>query len=375
MRIRLAASLALALAPLTASAQRYQVLPLKGTKPPVAQPAPTAPAASSKTTVRVELLTGRLGAGLKAQEWGRVFRDIGFDGRVRPGLTTDKLGVKETKRGRLREIVVVGRLERDGTARFADRKIRPADAARLKEWLVELQTFGAQGTPEGKPLWGLSRAQFDLAHNALATKTADDLVGMPFVEVLPRLATPRSLPLRISEDARAWLQRVPREAKVRTSTKGFTKGTALALLLREHGFGMRPTRTPAGSTELVVEPLPKTEDVWPAGWPFQGSRQEKMPKMFAFTPVSLQDSALSDVLDGIATRAEVPIVVDRHGIAEAGIAFDELRVTYPPKRTTWSLLLRNVLGPHKLIREFRRDEAGRVFCWVTVFRPRRVGED
>lgn len=359
---------------LDAQEKRYEVLPFGGKKP-VRAVEPSETADSTRTTVTVELLTGRLGGGLNAQEWAKIFREIDFPGRIRQGRVTDRLGVSETTRGRLRDIRVVGRLDPDGSVRFADRRIKPSDAARLKEWLVELQTFGEQGAPTGQPIWGLNRAQFDAVHRTLATPTSTELVGLPFVTMMSKIATPKTLPLRISEDARTSLARVPETAQVRTGTKGFTLGTSLAIVFREQGFGMRPTRTPSGEIELTLDPLSKTTDVWPIGWEFEGSRQKAIPKMFSFVPVRLEDSALPGVLDVISARTEVPIVVDHYGIRAAGIDFDELRVTYPSKKTTWSLLLRNVLGPHKLIREFRTDEAGRVFCWVTVFRPRPLEDD
>lgn len=354
--------------------QRYIVLPMKGRGTAPASPRETPKRANegTKTTVTVELLTGRLGGGLDAQEWGRLLRDIGFTGRIRQERATDKLGVFETTRGPLRSIRVVGRIERDGSVRFGDRRLRKNDAARLKEWLVELQTFGQQGAPEGQPLWGLNRAQFESIHRQLSSPTEDDFAGMEFADVLRGIDPPDDVALRFSEDARTALTGNAPGEPVRSSTKGLTKGAALAILLREQGLGVRPVRTPAGDLELVVEPLAKTEDVWPVGWEFEGARQKSMPRMFDIVPVRLEDSALTDVLEVIAERSEVPILLDRHGIARAGIDVDSLRVKYPPKRTTYSLLLRNVLGPHRLIREYRVDEAGTVFAWVTVFRPRPV---
>lgn len=360
-----------------ASAQRYIVLPKKGERPepePRTEGDPAREAARNKTRVHVEILTGRLGGGLHAQEWARVLRDVDVEGRVRQMLSTDKLGVFETNRGPLRDVRIIGRLEPDGSVRFEDRKLASSEGARLKEWVDELATFGVQGAPEGKPLWGLNRAQFEEVRRGLSNPVPEGTVGRPVRTSVGSLGVPRTLPIRVSEDARPVFADIPRTANIGEHVAGMTAGTAVACVLREYGLGVRPTRTPEGALELVVVPLAKTEDVWPVGWEFEGSRPKAMPKMFALVPVRLEDSKLTDVLDVIAARTEVPILLDQHGIAEAGIDLAELRTSYPPKTTSWSLLLRNVLGPHRLIREFRTDEAGKVFCWVTVFRPGPVGE-
>lgn len=362
----------------SAFGQRYQVLPMGGRRPR-AEPdspatAPSTTAAKNKTQVHVEILTGRLGGGLHAQKWATILRDVGVQGRVRQLRTTDKLGVTETTRGPLRDVRIVGRLEPDGSIRFGDRTIRPTDGARLKEWVDELRTFGQQGAPEGQPAWGLSRAQFDIVHRALSAEVDADVVGEPVRTSLGNLGLPRSLPLRVSVDARPVFGEIPRTTLVDDRIAGMTVGTSLALLLRDHALGVRPTRTPEGTIELTVVPLAKTSDVWPVGWEFEGSRGKAMPKMFSFVPVRLEDSALTDVLNVIAERTEVPILVDVYGASRAGIDVTELRTSYPAKKTSWSLLLRNILGPHRLIREFRTDESGRVFCWVTVFQPKPRGE-
>jgi hypothetical protein len=369
----------------SAFGQSYKVLPLKGSQEAREARAKEArerlqstarpSAAASRTQVSVELLTGRLGGGLRAQEWAGVFEQIGFDGRVRQERATDKLGVFETEQGPLRTIRVVGRLEPNGTALFADRRIDPADAAKLREWLTELQTYGAQGSPAGQPFWGLSRAQFDAVRLELSKPTEGNFVGQPFIASLPGFETPRTLPLRIGEAARGELAKLGRTATIRVATDGLSLGTTLALVLRDRGFGFRPNRTPEGTIELVVEPLARTADVWPVGWELEVPQGEALPRMFEFVPVRLEDSKLTDVLDVIAARTEVPILLDRTGIARAGIDVEALRASHPSKQTTWSLLLRTVVGRHGLTREFRVDEAGTPFCWVTVFERRAVEAD
>jgi len=154
--------------------------------------------------------------------------------------------------------------------------------------------------------------------------------------------------------------------KVRQSTRGITRGTALAMLLNEYGLGFRPLRTPQGKIDLTLEPLSKTSDVWPIGWNFKESRIKTVPGLFKFVPVELDEVPLSDVLRAIEIRTKIPIRVDSYRIRGSGIDMAKIHVTYPRRKTTWSQLIRGVTTSHKLARRYRIDERGHPFIWITT---------
>jgi hypothetical protein len=53
------------------------------------------------------------------------------------------------------------------------------------------------------------------------------------------------------------------------------------------------------------------------------------------------------------------------------IDLDELVVSYPLRRMSWSQLLRGVTAPNKLLNHLLIDEQGSPFVWITTLEPRR----
>ncbi len=88
---------------------------------------------AGKTTVYVEILTGKQGVGLKAQQWRRTFEQIGFPVRIRRSILDEKTEIKERKLGRLRQVTAIGRLDRSGKLIFPGRSFSPTEGTKLRE--------------------------------------------------------------------------------------------------------------------------------------------------------------------------------------------------------------------------------------------------
>ena len=324
----------------------------------------------SKTTVIVEILTGKAGAGLQTQQWRPFFEQLGVAVRIRQSILNEEPEVVERKFGRLRQITLRGRLDRRGKLVFLDRTFVRGDAAKFREWIRELETYGAQGAPEGKPLWGLNKTQYGGVHTALSRKTGNEIEGLALEAALEKLELPSDYPLRLTTTTRSWLAtRFPGAPKTRKRLLGTSQGTALAILLDEYGLGFRPLRTPEGSIELVIDPLEKTTDAWPIGWDLRKlklSRQKTAPKLFALIPVELDNVKFLDILNAVSIETEVPIHVDHYRIEARGTDLEKLRVSHPPRKSSWSLLLRRVTNPHKLMSCIRVDELGQPLVWITT---------
>ncbi|MEX1229748.1 MAG: hypothetical protein WEB58_05890 [Planctomycetaceae bacterium] len=335
----------------------------------------TAPASDgvqkkSNTIVRVELLTGPNGAGTVTVDWGKIFEKLGYDLRIRRGTVDDVLDIREQQQGTLRIVTVIGELERDGTITFSDRSFGLNQAAQLGEWLRDLETFGAQGSPKGKPLWGLNEKQFEAAFTILAEPfDVADAEGRSIDEILAAMEFPEELPLRWTTAAKDAVKASREPLTVRHAVNGLTRGTTLAFLLREHGLGMQPLRTPTGTLELAISPLQEGDEYWPIGWPPPGKEFDLAPHMFKPVPVELVEVPLLEVFEAIEERTEVPILVDYYAIGRAKIDLEKIEVSYPNKQTTWSLLLKAVTTPSRLTRLILIDEASTPFVWVTEFRP------
>jgi hypothetical protein len=332
-----------------------------------------APADEPRSTiVQVELLTGPDGGALTAQDWRSVFEQLDMSLIVRRGVLDDKLEVKERVVGTLRYVTVIGELDRSGRLVFPDRTFARGEGPKLKEWLDELKTYGSQGAPTGKPLWGLNRQQFDKIFAALAVRSEEILLDRPLPEAIGLLKLPAESPLRWSTAAEDRLKRLPEPPRVRQSLAGYSKGTQLAVLLNDHGFAFRPNRTPGGTLELLVEPqAAEPGNHWPVGWPLQQQAPQALPGLFAMTNIDLDQAALPELLSAAAELTSTPMLIDYAELARRQIDPDQVSLRHPLKKTTWSLALRAMLVPVRLNREYWQDESGRAFVWVTAIgKPR-----
>jgi hypothetical protein len=348
----------------TAHAQLYTVRPagrLPGRLP--------APQYDNKTAVSVELMMGDNAGALQAQDWSRVFEQLKVPVRIRRGLPGDKQGVSEQIVGTLRFVKAIGTLERSGEISFGRRRYSRADAEKLGEWLRELQAYGAQGSPKGQPLWGLSDTQFSELYEALAEPVENEIEGLSLTGAIALMRLPQRYPLRFSSAARQWLETEKSlPEKVRQQFKEFAKGTALAIVLNNFGLGFRPERTPQGGIELVAEPLGESGEFWRAGWEPKDTRPQTAPRLFELVPVELEDVPLVDVLDAISARTGLPIRYDDYRIARYEIDLQYLKVSYPSRRTSWSIVLRGLTNPAKLSHELRIDERGEPFIWISTLK-------
>ncbi len=340
-------------------------------KSQIAPPKRTA-TAPRKTKVSLTLITDGNAAGLLARFWNATLQKLAVPVRIRRGTSADKLETREASFGTYRKVMVTGKLDRRGRLVFADHTFSRSETAKLTEWIRELQTYGSQGRPGGKPLWGLSKTQFGQVHSALSRTVSKNVSGATLETGVSQLGLPRAFPLRYSVAARKRLRTSP--AKIRKQVKGHSLGTSLAMILRDHGLGFRPNRTPSGAIELVVDPLTVAGDAWPVGWDLKESRPKTAPKMFRLIPVELDKVKFLDVLNAISVKTGIPIHLDYYAISAKGISPDKLVVSYARRMTSWSILLRGIASYNKLSRQLRIDEAGKPFYWISTFSAASPGK-
>jgi len=323
-----------------------------------------------KTTVTVTLLMEDNSAALFAQQWGQTFRDLGISIRTRRSVLDDKPAIEQDLRGTLREVRLTGTLSGNGEIQFPGHRFTRGDLGRLTEWLNELKTFGAQGSPDSKPLWGLSNEQFKTVFDALAEESPASVQGLTLKAALDKLDFPDSLPIRFDVDAQKRLAEASPELTIKADLEKLAKGTALAIALKQYGLAFYPLRTPAGSLELLVTPWEGTDSPWPIGWDLKLSRQKTAPRYFELIPVELNNVPLRDVLMAASKASGIPMIADEYAIDKKGVDLDQIKVTVAKKRTTWGILIRNAIGRDGLTRKLVIDERGQAFIWITVFTPR-----
>jgi hypothetical protein len=246
----------------------------------------------------------------------------------------------------------------------------------LKEWVDELKLYGAQGAPEGQPVWGLSEPQFNELFAALSRPIPADAEGQTVQTAIDQMGLPQAHPVRFHSTALKHLGGMESVPPVRQRLAGMSVGTGLAALLADYGLGFRPLRNPSGEIELVVQPLDDISDAWPVGWePEDDSRRDKVaPALFKMVPVKFDDVPLQDVLDAISQATQTPIIVDHYATARQGIDLNTLTLSYPAKRTAWIIVINSAAARNRMVQKLRVDERGNPFVHIAPFVPRRSDE-
>ena len=112
-----------------------------------------------------------------------------------------------------------------------------------------------------------------------------------------------------------------------------------------------------------------TFKAWPIGWTSDKSDHDAIPALFEFRNVNVQNVSAATALEVIGKRVKMPVLLDRKALAKYNIDPKKSPVSFPNKRTTYSLALRKMLFQARLKFEVRYDDAGTPFLWVTTNKP------
>lgn len=316
------------------------------------------------TRVTVELITAE-GAGQIAQDWAAIFQDLDVSFSVRRSLPKDKLETTETTSGiSLRDVHAIGRLERDGTVTFADRRFTTADVGKIRDWVAGLKAYGAQGSPTGQPMWGLSKAQFEPLYDALSPALKTEPQTAALNKAIDLFTVRTRYPLRYTADATEHLERGGLKTSVERAYGGLSEGAALAGILNEFGLGFQPQRMPSGKLELAIVVLTPEAEVWPVGWPLDTDAPKVAPELFKSVNVDLDEEPLQDILLAVGDLVKVPVLIDEAGLARDRIDIKNVKISHKPKKTLWSAALKHICFQARCKWELRSDEAGHPLIWV-----------
>lgn len=349
-------------APLELAFAQPPTPPLEGTREPKSK---------LRTSVNIELLTSPTTA-LEAQRWGSVFQRLGCEVRTRSAQQA-KPEVREIKQGTVRTVTVIAILESNGSLSVPGRRFTADREQAIGDWLLELKSYGAQGRPDGKPSYGLSKIQFDELFRMLEQPVQRSTLSLPFDEALTVVSVNRNLSMRLAAEASERVQKLPRNWTLQAELKGLSRGTAIAIFLAAAGLAFRPSRTPDEELELVLVPI-EEPGVWPIGWPLDRAPLKATPKLVEVVPIEIDDALLPEIFARASKACEVPVLVDQWRIAARGVDLNQTRFSALPKRTMWSIVLQNATSPSHLIREILLDEAGKPFVWITTDDPKRANE-
>jgi len=340
---------------------------------PRGEPGPR-PVETTSTTLHVDLFASDPTQALQSQTWGRVFDSLGQRIRIRTGAAEDEPQLTESKRGPLRTVTLVGKIDRRGTLTFPGKTFNPGDEKALKEWLDDLQSYGAQGSPAGQPRWGLNTEQFTELFKTLGETIEADVTGQPLVDAVRSFGFGIDIPIRIDDSVAPRWKSMQDGLVALQDVRQLSRGSALAVLLNDHGLCFRPLRTPAGAVDLVILEKARTPDPWPLGWEPRPdvSRNEYAPALFAFNPIGFLPRPVSETLAEARMQTGCAFVVDTPGLAQKDVDLSTRRFGVPEKKTAWVLILQAALTGTGLQAHIRIDEAGRGFVLIAPFESKSV---
>lgn len=304
---------------------------------------------------------------VKAQAWGRILQELDYTAQFRLPKPGEETLVEDLDQdGRLTVHVVCG-MSSDGSLQVGNRKFTMADSKELKLFLEEVILYGAGGPPDQNSRWGMTDEQlFELTRMLSEPVTSDVEIQSPLVTV-ESIGLPSAIRMRFTEAARGIvLRRPPESAPEMMDLKGFSKGTAVAIVLAQYHLGFRPHRIAAGSYEIEIDAGDESANLWPIGWRAQESSAIILPAYLKSIPVDVEDAAVSSLLDVICSRLEVPAYRSTFALAAEGKDLDELTYTRKNDKVSPSRLLTAIGDKLQLGFDLRVDEAGKIFLWVTT---------
>ena len=312
---------------------------------------------------RVELTLGvEKGAPLTAQQtWARDLGQAGVRNvRIRQQRGSDRMmiEVRGTKASPI--YAVTGTLNARGEVMLPGARFRRGDASRLARWLKDLAQQGPPEAREPTSAFGLPRSQYAEVRKDLAPPVDFSTKSLSRGEVLKRIRDRLVLPMRIDPALLSALDKDVLDEEL----LGLSRGTALAHAVRAPGLSLIVHGSARGPEYVISEARP-SDKTWPLGHEPKQSRSKALPALFEFHTINIEDVSVAKVLEAVAARLKVPILLDHVALARHGIDPAKTRVTIPRGRTTYGLILRKALFQSRLKHELRVDDSGKPFIWVT----------
>jgi hypothetical protein len=301
-----------------------------------------------------------------SQRWLVALRGVGFsDVRIRQSRPGDRIEVVQRGSDSAPRYLVFGVLTARDTLRLPGGEFRMQDTTGLKQWLAKLHEGGEQRLHETEGAFGLTPTQLVVVHEALSRPVDFDTRGQRSFEAMKRIAGGLSLPFMSDAAAR---QVMAGPETVADELRGLTAGTALAAILRPLGLVLVPRKAAGGEIKLWIVDVRDTRESWPVGWPLQAAPRETAPKLFNFLNVAIEDTPLTEALDAVGGRLEMPFLFDHNSLARQRIDPAEVKVSVPSGRIYYQNIIDRMLNQAKLNSELRVDEAGTPFLWISTIR-------
>lgn len=282
---------------------------------------------------------------------------------------------------------VVAILDSRSQLRLPGASFAQRDAARIERYLQTLRDEGVDGVTASRGMFGLTHKQFREALEELSKELGISTNGKRPRELVDALAD--RFEHRLVVEPRL-LPQLDEADPIPVELEGLSRGTTLAILLREAGLAFRP-QMHAGELRYRIEALDdESKDPertrlqislagrrnersdgprlthWPVGWEPEASPVRTAPDLFERINAQIGGYSLAEALDAVAPRLKVPLVMDRSRITARKIDPDNLQVELRAGEYSYFRILERILYQAGLKGTICVDERGVPFYWISV---------
>jgi hypothetical protein len=303
------------------------------------------------------------------QQWYQLLTALGVDNlQIRSAAPADKLEIQSTGTPTAPSYKVVGRLTPGGEMIVPGGRFPLRDRAGMNAWLDKLRTegperaAGAPRTPFGLPIESLEKVHDDLARTVdFATKET------PLKATLEKIAGKLAYPLLADGNVTRSLAAA---GKIEDELQGLSAGAALAVLLRQAGMVFVPRFNAQRTPEYLIVTSGAATESWPIGWPPSKPLTAIAPKMLDQLKIEIEEIPVSQVVEALAGRLELPIIYDRAAMRQQQIDPTTKILSLPANERTYAKVLEAVLFRAQLKYQLRIDEAGKPWLWITTLKSK-----
>ena len=324
--------------------------------------------ASSPRLLDVEVvIQSQTSHRLKAQEWGRVLQGLGYTVKFREARPGDVTGVEDLEEGGLLQTRIVAGMVQDGAIQIGKQRFTADNPEPLLRFFEEVKTYGAGGPPNANPSWGLSPDQFREVTQLLAQPVTESIELRSSVLAIEAIGLPGNMRMLFTDASRSLaLGRQPASLPESLELQGFSKGTAIAIVLAQYGLGFRPKPVGPGRYDLEIDRGDETSNLWPVGWKPEQSYSEILPAYLKAIPLDVEDVEVDKLIGAVAEKLQLPFYTSNFVLHASKLNLSELKYTRKNVRISPFRLLTAVGDKLELGFDVRVDEAGKMFLWVTT---------
>ncbi len=304
---------------------------------------------------------------INAQEWGRVFQQLGYNVKFREPRGGESPRIEDQDQDDSLLTRVVAAMAADGSIRIGTQKFDTDTTQPLTAALEEIRKHGAKGPPDSSPTWGLTDDQFKDVVQQLAAPVENSVELQSSILATESIGLPGNMKMKFTDAAREQaLGKNPDAALQSIDLKGFTKGSAIAIVLSQYGLGFRPRYVAPGQFDIEIDRGNESSNMWPVGWKPEQSFSEILPAYFRAIPLDVEDVSIDALAGAISEKIAVPHFSSAYALNAQGLDINTLKYSRKNDRISPARLLTAIGDKMHLGFDVRVDEAGKLFLWVTT---------